>query len=93
MNIANTMSILRRACTKHLDHADNIISHETERQYALAQAKKCERRLDCKGEQEWRKQAHKFALASMRESTMAGIIGNAKHAGETSSVELIGRMG
>jgi hypothetical protein len=94
MNIANVMKILRRACTKHIDHADNIISAETERGFALAQAAKCRRRGDDKGYGKELKQAHKFILASLRETAEAGIIGNHIYADKkASSVELIARMG
>jgi hypothetical protein len=84
--------ILQTACARYFDHADAIISHETDRRFALEQADNCKKRLDCKGAQEWMQQAHKFALASMKETSLAGIVGNHIYADDFSSVELIGRM-
>lgn len=48
--------------------------------------------IACKRYHAWREQGHKYALASMKETSLAGIVGNAAYADGFNSIDIIARM-
>jgi hypothetical protein len=81
---------LGNLCSK-ADHAEAIISYETERRYSLAQAAKCRKRGDDCGYGKWMDQARRYTTESMKETSKAGIVGNSAYANGLNS-DIIARM-
>jgi hypothetical protein len=88
----NIIQILKRACTKHLDHADNIMNHETEYRHALARSEKCRSRGDDRGHGTWMQAARQHLLASMKSPAESGIVGDHRYADSMHKYNLIVRM-
>lgn len=62
---------------KKADHAEAIISHETERGFAIAQANKCRKSGDDTGYGKWLSQARKYTYLSLKEAVASGIVADA----------------
>ncbi len=78
---------------KKADHAEAIISHETERGFALVQANKCRKNRDDAGYGQWLSQARKYTALSLKETVASGIVADASLANvKHGSLSLMERM-